>query len=95
MWRPHLFRLGCPGVTITRVASAVARELAARIFFHDRMTRQWRDFSPLSGSGYSGSGGPCCQLWHAASEQPVNAHMPACQSYGADLPPANLSCPGV
>ena len=25
-------------------------------------------FSPLSGSRYSASSGPCCQLWHAASE---------------------------
>ena len=32
----------------------------ARIFFYDRTTRC--AFSPLLGSGYSGSGGPCCQL---------------------------------
>ena len=25
-------------------------------------------FSPLSGNGYSGSNGLCCQLWHSASE---------------------------
>ena len=31
-------------VMITRVASAVARELAARIFFHDRRIRQWREY---------------------------------------------------
>ena len=36
--------------------------------------------------------GPCCHLWHAAS--PINAHMSTCQSDGADLSPANLSCPG-
>ena len=58
MWRPHIFRLGIVWthagrrlgiVTITRVASAEARELAARILFHDRMTRQWRDFFSVVG----------------------------------------------
>ena len=36
-------------------------------------------FFPLSGSGYnSGSSGPCCQLWHAASEpcQCAHVHLP-------------------
>ena len=84
MWRPHLFASGVAwthsgrrlGIVMrTRVASAVARELAARIFFHDRRIRQWRDFSLLSGSGYSGSSGPCCQLWHAASEPCQCAHL--------------------
>ena len=32
-------------------------------------------FSPLSGSGYSGSSGPCYQLWHAASEPCQCAHL--------------------
>ena len=29
----------------------------------------------------------------ARSESPVNAHISTCQSDGADLSPANLSCP--
>ena len=31
----------------------------------------------------------------AQRASPVNAHMDTCQSDGADLPPANLSCPEV
>ena len=103
MWRPHLFCLGCcldarrrlGIVTITRVASVVAREPAARIFFHDRMTRQRRAFfSPLSGVATA------VAVARAASggtqrASPVNARMPTCQSDGADLSPANLSCPEV
>ena len=45
-------------------------------------------FSPLS--GYSISSGPCCQLWQAAIEPCQCDHV-----HHADLPPANLSCPGV
>ena len=38
-------------------------------------------YAPLPGSGYSsGSGGPCCQLWHAASEHcrcpDIYIHLP-------------------
>ena len=77
MWRPHLFCIGSRMdarwqevlglLTRTRVASTVAREPAARIFFSrsdDSAVACF--FSPLSGSGNGGSS--CCQLWHAASE---------------------------
>ena len=60
-------------VTITRVASAVARELAARIFFHDRTTRQWRDFFLCCRAVATGV--PYYQLWHAASEPCQGAHL--------------------
>ena len=84
MWRPHLFSSGVAWthagrrfglVTRTRVASAVAREQSARIFFSrsDDSAVAYL-FSPLSGSGYSG--GPCCQLWHAASEPCRSPHVP-------------------
>ena len=58
--------------------NAVARELAARIFFFTIGRQRGVFFSPLSGIGYSGSGGPCCQLWHAASEpcQCPHVHLP-------------------
>ena len=45
-------------------------------------------FPPLSASGPSVSFG-------TQRASPVNARMPACQSDGADLSPANLSCPEV
>ena len=86
-------RLGI--VTITRVASAVARELAARIFFHDRMTRQWRDFflrCRAVATAVAVARAASCGTQRAS---PVNARMPTCQSDGVDLSPANLSCPEV
>ena len=86
-------RLGI--VMITRVASAVARELAARIFFHDRMTRQWRDFflrCRAVATAVAVARAASCGTQRAS---PVNARMPTCQSDGADLSPANLSCPEV
>ena len=74
---------------ITRVANAVARELAARIFFHDRMNRQWRDFF-LHGravvTAVAVARAASCGTQRAS---PVNARMPTCQSDGADLSPAN------
>ena len=97
MWRPHLFRLGVTWmhagrrlgiVTIARVASAVARELAARVFFLDRMSQQWRVCFLRVAVDRAAS----CGTQRAS---PVNARMPTCQSDGADLSPANLSCPEV
>ena len=68
-----------------------SRASSPHLFSHDRIKPACGViFSLLSASGYSGSGGPCCQLWHAASELCC-----ACQSDGADLSPVNLSCPGV
>ena len=46
-------------------------------FFRDQMTRQWRAFSPLSGNGYSGSSGPCCQLWHSERALSMPTWTPA------------------
>ena len=80
-------RLGI--VTRVRVASAVALEPAARFFFprsDDFAVACF--FPPLSTSGPSVSFG-------TQRASPVNARMPACQSDGADLSPANLSCPEV
>ena len=99
MWRPHLFCLGSRPdahwqevlglVTKTRVASAVARELANRIFgiFTIGYTAVACFFPPLTAAA----------VGHAAScgtqrASPVNAHISTCQSGGADLSPANLSC---
>ena len=100
MWRPHLF---CLGSLLDarwqevwprhekKSRERVTRAPVARIFFcHDRVTRQWLAFFFVD----SGSGGPCCTLWHAASE-PCQSQISTCQSDGSDLSPANLSCPGV
>ena len=79
---------------ITRVASAVARQLATRIFFHDLMTRQWRAFLCCwaVATAVAVARAASCGTQRAS---PVNARMPICQSDGADLSPANLSCPEV
>ena len=47
-------------------------------FFHDRMTRHRRAFFLRCRAGYFGSSGPCCQLWHGASEpcQTPHVHLP-------------------
>ena len=37
-------------------------------------------FSPLSGSDYSGRGGPCCHVCGTQRASPVNAHISTCQS---------------
>ena len=78
---------------ITRVASAVAREPAARIFY-DSMTRQWRAFFRCRAVATTVvvARAASCGTQRAS---PVDARMPTCQSDGADLSPANLSCPEV
>ena len=58
-------------------------------FFHDRMRRQGRDFSSVESAAATAA------VAHAAGcgtqrASHVNAHMPTCQSVGADLSPANL-----
>ena len=66
--------------TLAGIASAVARELAARIFsfFTTRCLGSGVFFSLHSASGYnSGSGGPCCQLWHAAKDLSMPTYSPA------------------
>ena len=83
--RPGVVGLG-PGSEVSRIylpecqqppveSSAVARELAARIFVYTINDMALACFlSPVSGYNildgwsYSSSSGPCCQLWHAASE---------------------------
>ena len=82
-------------VTRTRVSNAVAREPAARIFFHDRMIRQWRALflrCRAMATAVAVARAASCGTQRAS---PVNARMPTCQSDGVDLSPANLSCPEV
>ena len=81
MWRPHFLFLASRLdarwqeflglVTRTRVASAVARELAARIFvfLSPSIIHGNGDFFSVDG------GGSCCQLWHTVSEPCQCAHL--------------------
>ena len=62
-------------------------------FFHYWMTRQRRAFFlRCRAVATSVARAASCGTERAS---PVKAHMSTCQSDGADLPPANLSCPGV
>ena len=64
-------------------------------FFHDRMTRQRRAFflrCRAVATAVAVARAASCGTQRAS---PVNARMPTCQSDGADLSPANLSCPEV
>ena len=83
-------------VTRTRVAGCGSRASSPHLrFFHNLTTRQ-RHSSFLRGRAVA----TAVAAARAASDgtqraSPVNDHMSTCQSDGADLSPANLSCPGV
>ena len=87
MWWPHLFPRESPGRTQEvwprhknkSRASAVALEIAMAC-----------SFSPLTAVAVARAAS-----YGTQRASPVNAHISTCQNDGADLPPANLSSPGV
>ena len=104
MWRPHLFSSGVAWthagrrfflVTRTRVSNAVAREPAARIFFSRSDDMAVACFFLRCRAVATAVRWPCAASCGTQRARPVNAQTPTCQSDGADLSPANLSCPGV
>ena len=90
MQQLHLFFLGSrQGRTLAGVLASSreqesralcleSQQPASSIFSRSDDTAAACFFSPLSRSGYNGNGGPCCQLWHAASEpcQSPHVHLP-------------------